>query len=436
MISDGRVVEYVFHPVGQGLFASGALGDFRYGRWIGERVGDIRFQWVYDCGTASADKHLDQAIRGFVAERAHLTKQLGLLALSHFDRDHINGVVRLLSQVYVDVLLLPYIPLHERILLAIEEEIGADDPLLRFFTDPVAYLRETDIRGVRRVVFVRGGSSGGRQNGESPPPPDAGEQRSLPDGESLLEFESRPFDEAGAAPSGAEGCLGEILEIDSGSPLYFAAFWEFVPYNDIDQGTVLNASFKQEVGLIADRLRKAPSDAARGKALDDLKLCYDKQFGKDPKSRNVISLFLYAGSIHPWCSEGRSNFSVEHSYRSDIYLYSCTESVGRLMRGSILYTGDRYLNTDARMISLKGCLKKHRIDSIAVFQVMHHGANGNWKPGVAATLDPIFSVFSSDPSAKKPGHPHAEVLRDFWQHAPIQVDKRAKATFHFYRGPR
>ena len=432
MTSDGHGVEYVFHPVGQGLFASGALGNFRHGQWIGERVGDIRFQWVYDCGTVSADKHLDWAIHRFVAKRAQLTKQLGLLALSHFDRDHISGVVRLLSHVDVDVLLLPYIPLHERVLLAIEEEIGADDPLLRFFVDPVAYLREADIRGVRRLVFVRGGSSEGRRNGESPPLPDAGEQRSLPDGEFLLEFESRPFDEAGAAPSGAQGNLGQVLEIDSGSPLYLAALWEFVPYNDIDQGTVLNSSFKEEVGLIADRLRKAPSDAARGKALDDLKLRYDKQFGKGSKSRNVISLFLYAGSIHPWYSEGRSNFSVEHSSKGDIATYQRARSTGGRMRGSILYTGDGYLNTDARMLSLKDCLKKHRIESVAVLQVMHHGANGNWKPGVAATLDPLFSVFSSDPSAKKPGHPHAEVLRDFWQHAPIQVDKRAMATFHFY----
>ena len=64
---------------------------------------------------------------------------------------------------------------------------------------------------------------------------------------------------------------------------------------------------------------------------------------------------------------------------------------------------------------------------IGVFQVMHHGAEGNWHPGVARKINPIFSIFSSDPH-KQMKHPHAPVLRDFWSYNPIQVDKQEGAT--------
>ena len=58
-----------------------------------------------------------------------------------------------------------------------------------------------------------------------------------------------------------------------------------------------------------------------------------------------------------------------------------------------------------------------------VFQVMHHGAENNWHSGIAAKLAPSASIFSSNPAHKKYRHPHAQVLRDFWSHFPIQVDK-------------
>jgi beta-lactamase superfamily II metal-dependent hydrolase len=64
-----------------------------------------------------------------------------------------------------------------------------------------------------------------------------------------------------------------------------------------------------------------------------------------------------------------------------------------------------------------------RIFWIGVFQVMHHGAEGNWHQGVAKSISPIFSVFSSDPERRRWKHPHASVLRDFWAYRAVQIDK-------------
>jgi hypothetical protein len=73
-----------------------------------------------------------------------------------------------------------------------------------------------------------------------------------------------------------------------------------------------------------------------------------------------------------------------------------------------------------------------RIGRTAVFQVMHHGAAANWTPGVASVIGPWFSVFSSDPNHRGYGHPHAEVLRDFWLCGPVQVKDDSDAKIHVW----
>lgn len=58
---------------------------------------------------------------------------------------------------------------------------------------------------------------------------------------------------------------------------------------------------------------------------------------------------------------------------------------------------------------------------------MHHGSKENWHVGLAGKLKPAVSIFSSDPNHKhgraKEGHPHQQVLRDFWPWCPVRVDK-------------
>lgn len=58
--------EYKFHPVGQGLFATGWLGH--------EPDSSPCFRWVYDCGTLSGEKLLEAAIGNLEAEAVHVGK--------------------------------------------------------------------------------------------------------------------------------------------------------------------------------------------------------------------------------------------------------------------------------------------------------------------------------------------------------------------------
>src|ERR1043165_6472472 len=137
--AEGRVSVFIrtnfrYHPVGQGLFTSSFLSVVGLSQ---------RFTWVFDCGTSSSQHLIDDAMSHVVPGRMISPDkgQLDLVAISHFDEDHVSGLIRLLRRFDIDILLLPYVPLWERMLLAFHEDVGPDDPFLDFFVNPVAYLR-------------------------------------------------------------------------------------------------------------------------------------------------------------------------------------------------------------------------------------------------------------------------------------------------------
>ena len=79
--------------------------------------------------------------------------------------------------------------------------------------------------------------------------------------------------------------------------------------------------------------------------------------------------------------------------------------------------------------TLSHYLDQRRAIRTCVLQVPHHGARANWHDGLAISSIPAISVFSSDPRHSY-GHPHAEVLRDFWAFRPVQVDQSAGLSVH------
>lgn len=86
-------VHYAFYPVGQGLFSSGQI--------VLESDKKKSFTWVCDCGTASEQMRIQESISLLaekVPKRTNIKKRhLDLVVLSHFDADHISGIVKLLQ---------------------------------------------------------------------------------------------------------------------------------------------------------------------------------------------------------------------------------------------------------------------------------------------------------------------------------------------------
>ena len=85
------VGNFMFHPVGHGLFYSGIIKNLS---------SDKQYSFVYDCG----GKNLKNAIKN-----AELPETIDLLIISHFHADHIKGVLELINSKKIKTAVLPYL---------------------------------------------------------------------------------------------------------------------------------------------------------------------------------------------------------------------------------------------------------------------------------------------------------------------------------------
>jgi len=405
-------VDLSFWPVGQGLFASGVLNDVK---------GKKRFHWVYDCGTTSEQKYLKKNIKAYEAKMFDGAAKpiIDLVVISHFDTDHISGIVDLLSKFSVKTLLLPYMPLWQRLLIAFVNGVDSQQSVMRFYIDPVGFLN--DIGGgqkVERIVFVSA-------SGEGPPLADD-EQNPGFDG-FVLDGRFRGVNQEDVEERSLEtpvqgtknAARPQVQFLADQSNLVVGGFWEFVPYNNANVKTKASAvpfsDFQKQVAQCRDKLLASPSDVALGQLRD----LYDLRFGKTDLPRNLISLFMYAGPIFTRAINYHARHHiVQNSWNSRGYFIHDWS-----VRSAVLYTGDGYLNSSKRFDALKNYLSVDRMSNVSCLQVMHHGSENNWHEGISKKFSPDVSVFSSDPDRKGLNHPHACVVRDFLKYTPIQVDK-------------
>lgn len=404
---------YQFHPVGQGLFASGCLYQ--------ANTPQPKFLWVYDCGSVSVKKPvLWNAKVGDLRRFTHEKSHIDLLTLSHFDHDHISGVTALLGQFEVETLMLPYAPLWERLLIAFERRIKPEDERMSYYLDPVAYLRRIEGASIRRVVVVL------PSDGEEFPVPDEpnvgpnhpDEVWNLNVPVDLFDVDDQVVQEFGSPSDG-------VAFLPSSRPLTVRGLWEFCPYNAPRPSRT--TKFQELVLNLRKKLLNAVQPE-REVALAALKAAYDVEFGGTSRKRNIISIFLYAGPVYrAWTASKLTSpcrtLLSDYPARSPCYHRMHRDTRVQTPKCSILYSGDGYLDTPPRFESLYGCIGIVRMSQLGVFQVNHHGAKPNWHDGLALKLNPAFSVISSDPERRRPRHPHPKVLRDFWPYSPIQVHK-------------
>lgn len=402
-VSMGRLV-LDWWPVGQGLFSSGTI--------IRHQASPLT--WVYDCGTTSSDAILCDALNSYGHKQRGIgASKIRLAVLSHFDRDHIGGFIRLVERFPIRTLLLPYIPMWQRLVIAIELSISADDPIFGFFLDPVTFLLAIDGGEIGEIVFVP-------STGPDDPVP------SLPEGPDLgpediggdtlkIEYDQPPPEAAGD-PATLSCPQTRVRFLKKAGRIMAPLVWEFVPYNDAEMAPKATPAFLTAAAPLIETLRNDSSQ--RGLALTNLKALYEQNFGSSSVARNLISLFLYSGPLGHGI--GLYHFFASHAVNFN----------GAIDRFSQMYTGDGALNTWTRYEAFRRFFSPAaRLARSAIFQVMHHGARGSWHAGVATALAPAVSLFSSDPAHRGFGHPHCEVLRDFWPYCATQIDR--EQGFHF-----
>lgn len=441
-------VNYDFYGVGQGLFCTGALLN---------NESKVVYQWIYDCGTNSKKDLLREKIKHYAVKTNDLNGSnfIDLICLSHFDHDHISGVVDILSRFKVGDVLLPYIPMWKRLVIAFEEKCRSGSYLMDFLIDPVAFLQRKATRGIGRIIYVSSPNDAPDEISEIPDnfisprklePNEYNFDEELPiSGQALIEgnYKAVNPDDSMLTAEDREnknaGIKAQVLTLEVGACLQIFSVWEFVPYNDSCLVSLVNAKFKKKVLLKSKSLLLGKNNAERHSILTELKEIYDDVFGCKPYRRNVISLFLYTGPILSgnfcsWVIHSELYIWKQQNLQLRVVTEKSTLYFWPPTKSGVLYTGDGYLNTLKRINSLIDFLGEKRMKNIHLLQVMHHGAKGNWRSGLAKILNPEYSLFSSDPSLSSPGHPHSDVAKDFWNYNPIQVDKVNSATLTLHAG--
>ena len=137
------ILQCEFWNVGQGLFSSGHI-----------QMGDaLVFHWVYDCGTSSSPKLLQNAVNEYNYYKNQ--GSIDLLVLSHFDKDHISGVKELLKNGRkIKRWVVPYYPLWQRLVIASLFDIQPDDEEWAFYQNPIQYLKTYFAEELNETQFL------------------------------------------------------------------------------------------------------------------------------------------------------------------------------------------------------------------------------------------------------------------------------------------
>tara|TARA_R110002049_G_scaffold305236_1_gene501593 strand:- start:2196 stop:3515 length:1320 start_codon:yes stop_codon:yes gene_type:complete len=415
-------VQHDFHPVGQGLFASGLVHLSRVGGSIVANAvplgpDDPTYRWVYDCGTCSKQALVTREIARL--KREFGDSRIDLLTLSHFDHDHVSGVVRLLNALPARIVMLPYAPLWERLLIGFDQGFVAGDEALGFFVNPVAYLAQAAPERFDEVLFVP------RSNGEGRPPflepgdlpVDSGEPGELRGKPEYGPDRGDPeFDEEMEGLSGPSSGI-RVNSLRRGGSISLYGYWEFVPYNDPTLAPLDRHAFAASVAPLRDKLVDG-SESERTAALALLRDTYDEEFTR-PK-RNDTSLFLYGGPSEQFENFAGGGFRLPAKLAN----WPLPRRSGYFPQSpKILMTGDGVLKEEDQFDRLRSSLGPWRLEGLGTLQVMHHGAKSCWHEGLAGKFRPATSVISSNPSDGRTRHPSPEVLRDFWPYEPVQVDQ-------------
>ncbi len=437
-----------FQSVGHGTFFTGTVSD----------SDGASFSWAYDCGSKRPSR-VDEAIASLEYTQGWPSGHiLDMLAVSHFDADHVNGLEALLTQHRVRCLVLPFLGLQARLaqVYATRDGESISASMAAFGMDPVRYLRGQGLLNrVDSILLIRGGPGDPAADGsdelaltphrEGPgevapdePPPDA------------HEYPAGYFDAPGVGSPRVK-VLSHRSPVRAPGGLPF----EFVFYNSALPGGVAKRSglpmsaVQREVDAIF-RICRIQSSFRKPRAgwRDSLRRCYDKHFGKLGNERNNISLCVLArplvdaaayprcaSTVYRWPSDDFWHLFDHHQPRHPYWsLYLKYAQSGYVLRRSnrqtLLLTGDLALNAH-EIRSMKAHFGPRRWPEIGLTQVPHHGSQHAWRTGNAGHFGISRFVQCVPTVSKHSDHPHPAVVADVGRRRTYVADYENSVVHHF-----
>lgn len=382
---------FKFHPIGQGCFYTGKI--------VLNNTNHIEFNFVYDCGTDSKMSFLENEIDIYKASLSK--KTIDLLIISHFDQDHVNGIIRLLSGIKCERLIIPYYNPIER-LLVFTTLLESDDEYIQMLQSPINFF-SNDRFNIEEIIII---GSPEDENGiftnKNPDdiPPKLFDEIDF-EGLKNIEFKADfiAISEKKKILDEIEAIEGKLKNTQKLNFLNFNSvkinFWEFVFYLKKHENDILINKFQKDVDIILDRENIKLLDMFDEDFIIQLKDAYRQYFGKD---LNNTSLVTYHGPI--------ANFKNHYNYFSKFsnYFHEYTQNC----MGSLL-TGD--INIKSKLQSKKmidyfaGLIPK-----VCFFQVPHHGAKANWNFNVPNGLN-FFNNYIINHGVGRIHHPSVDVVQ-------------------------
>lgn len=369
--------ERTFHAIGQGAFYSECIETLRTDKFIA----------VYDCGSttlgscSSIKTHHNRKLGVRILSDLGMP-DVGILFLSHFDMDHINGCKFLNPKIVV----IPFLQPQQISVLRIMNHIGVENYDIMLLMSPEQVFPNASIIKV------------GYSNEETTQSPvyidlnnlDAGLPDSVPS--------ATPF----------------ILSTSRGSGNQ--NLWEYVVYNP-NWDVFFNAFEKdvRDAGMDWDDMIKNPDGKEVYANLKSLKKIYSNL-----KNKNKHSLIVYSGSIG-----AKLSLSVVTPKPYLDVLYRCgifKRNFHDCINDGCLYTGDVTVEDSWIYQFLHFLQSSGRIGNIGTIQIPHHGSwlsKGDrlieeFRMRSNRNLLCVISVGEDN----KYGHPSAEILRNLLIQTP------------------
>jgi len=334
-----------FYRVGHGLFSYGKLTSPN---------SENTFSWIYDCGSRSR-RLISEALNEHTLRHGN---EINLLTISHFHKDHINGIENLLKCIDVGTIIVPFIPAWQRLLIGLFSR-KYHKTYWSFLQNPINFF-STHAPNARQVYVYREA-----------------------DVEHLKSADIIPSQQDGYFDISNQG--QGIIGIKSGD-IVEGSFpgWVFIPYNEPIDVHQLPDNFIQNAEGILESLVNTSGTHAAAIHFSSLKQQYDRI----TKNKNRTSLFLLGEPCYKKYNEKKG----------------------------VLYTGDGYLKKQTDIDSLVEIMGDIS-NRIAYFQIMHHGSSYNCQKGLADRIKPIESIIGATSQYNSP--PHADVVNEF---APYGLD--------------
>ncbi|EFL89441.1 MBL fold metallo-hydrolase [Ahrensia sp. R2A130] len=392
-------------PVGQGGFAIMSLTT----------PNEEEFHFIYDCGSDPV-RNTERLIPDV---KAWCGGHVDALFISHFDADHVDGLDRLLENIKIETVFIPYLSPVQQALVFIGGDGTSSGSLREIAVNPATWFGR---RGVDRIVRVRGAEDGSEDEPPREPPtldPDA-----FADGSKLgpsdvdrryklmtsIPLERATADLSDAEPDDAEqsilGFGGSVLISDGQQPLD----WTLLPFvpdrtKTADFPNFENA-FKTIVGAHSPK-RSGSSRDSRLKAALQCRTCRSKMKaayanigrGLGGARHNGVSMSLYSGPV---------------TFSAGTWTVSGWQGTSRRLRDlgdhpGWIAAGDAPLSTTKSMREWTSFFG-HRLKACSVLVLPHHGAASSFNKDLLTP--PSISAYVA--AAGRPSqyrHPSASVCK-------------------------